>query len=89
LGQILSENERLIIFRKKLVLIREGVSQKSHPLNMLLESFKVSLLKEKDDLEMIKQMINDFVDLFFTSLMDYYKFKNVKQSQSDLIFEMC
>jgi hypothetical protein len=40
--------DHVIIFRKKLLLIREAIDDLSHPLQILLGSFKTCLLKDYD-----------------------------------------
>ena len=80
--------DHIIIFRKKLLLIREAIDDLSHPLQILLGSFKTCLLKDYD-LATIISMTNHFISLFSKSLMDYYKMRGLKQSQQDLVQEMC
>ena len=69
----------VIVFRKKLVLIRAAIEDVSHPLQILLGSFKTCLLKD-NDLSTIIEMTNHFIMLFSKSLLDYYKMRGLKQS---------
>ena len=68
------------MLRKKAILIQEELKDDEHPLKVLINKFKESIMlmdPEYLTLPNVCNATNEFIELLFTSMLKFFKFKRV------------
>ena len=84
------QTQQSLLLRKKAQLIQEELKDDDHPLKVLINKFKESVVlldPEYMTMPNLCKSINEFVDFLFSSMLKFFKFRRIQDHQCDESYE--